>query len=387
MASRINLARVGAAVLGVSVALMVGALPASAGTSSSPTDPVTGSVDLSPAGPDASQDGTPITVDLTPAEGGRKVHTNGVLAFLDLSKNGASAGTVPTYCIDLTTSLDVHTTMTEGDWATFAGRTGSQFSANSKYINWILQNSYPSVDVSALATAAGIPGKLSQTDAISGTQAAIWHFSDGATLETGKNANLDALYAYLTGGTNAGIAEPSLDITPIHTGGLAGKLIGPFTIGTNLTGSLAVDASLLPKGVTVTDANGNQIGSSNLTAGSKFYLDVAATATATSGSLVISGTALSGRIFVSPAKSQQLIAAGKTAVSTLSSATWTMSSPSTTSATPTPVANGTTPKATGPTGQLAYTGFSTTGPIVLGILLLAAGGLFLLVQRRLKRTA
>jgi TQXA domain-containing protein len=377
MASRIDLARVGAAVLGVSVALMVGALPASAGTAS-PTAPVTATVG-------GGVEGAAVTMDVASAEGGGTVHAHGFLETLNLSSGTPSS--TPSYCIDLTTELDTSATVTEGDWSTFTSRPGSTFQAKSQYINWILQNSYPKLDTTDLAKAAGISDTLSQADAISGTQAAIWHFSDAANLETANSdADLDALYAYLTGNSNVGIAEPSLDITPIHTGGAAGKLIGPFTISTNLTGPLKVDTSLLPKGVTVTDANGTAIDPSTLANGSKFYLDVAATATATTGSLAVSGTAPAGRIFVASIKSQQLIAAGETTLQTLSSATWTLSAPSTGSTAPTtPVATGTKPN--GPTGQLAYTGVSATGPIVLGILLVAAGGLFLLVQRRLKRAA
>jgi TQXA domain-containing protein len=371
MASRTSLVRVGAAVLGVSAALMIGVLPASAGTGATAT--VVGS----------DGTGTMVTMDKSPAEGGGSVNTSGVLNKIQIVRDGVTdKSTVDTYCMDLTTSLVRHVTMQAGDWASFNGRDGSTFHEYNKQINWILQNSYPSVtDLAKLSTTAGLPDTISTADAISGTQAAVWHFSDGANLETqGQSADLVDLYKYLIGSANTGIDEGTLSVSPDTATGTIGKLVGPFTVHTNLTG-LGLDVSKLPSGVNVVNSKGTQLTGSELANGSKFYLQVPAGATATSGSVSVSGDTPSGMIFTAD-HSQDLIAAGTTPVVTQVSASW--SAAATTTPT-TPAAAGTTPGQGG--GGLAYTGVSATGPIVLGALLVAAGGLFLLVQRRLKRAA
>lgn len=396
MASRTSLVRVGAALLGVSTALMIGVLPASAGTSDqNPTAPVTGTNGREVRG-------ATITMDLSTAEAAIEqqptVETQGVLVTLNLAQNGTpltgAGASVQTYCIDLTTSLVKNAPVTEGEWSTFAGRDGSTFSAgtNSQKINWILHNSYPAIsNLGKLSTSASLPDTISQQDAISATQAAIWHFSDAADLDTSANlkdqpdANLVALYNYLIGSANTGEPEASIDITPIHTGGAAGKLIGPFTISSTNVIDLKLDTTKLPSGVTVTDANGKQL-TGSLSNGSTFYLDVPTAATATTGSAIVSGSAEAGRIFVADTESQQLIAAGSTTVQSLVSATWTLQATGSGTAPSAPAAPGGTTTKTAQPG-LAYTGVSATGPIVLGILLVAAGGLFLLVQRRLKRAA
>jgi TQXA domain-containing protein len=370
MASRTSLVRVGAAVLGVSAALMIGVLPASAGT------PATATV------VSADGSGTTVTMDKSPAEGGSSVTTEGELNKIQIVRDGVpDKSTVDAYCMDLTTSLNPHAPMQAGDWATFIGRDGSTFHQYNKQINWILQNSYPSItDLKKLSGNAGLPDTISTADAISGTQAAVWHFSDAANLETqGQDADLVGLYKYLIGSANTGIDEGTIGLSPDQATGTIGKLVGPFTVSTNLT-DLGLDVSKLPSGVTVVNSKGTQLTGSELANGSKFYLQVPAGATATSGSVSVSGDTPSGMIFTAQ-HSQELIAAGQTSVVTQASATW--SAAATTTPT-TPAAAGTTP---GQGGGLAYTGVSATGPIVLGALLVAAGGLFLLVQRRLKRAA
>jgi TQXA domain-containing protein len=384
MASRTSLVRVGAAVLGVSTALMIGILPAAAGTTGSgqnPSDATTATV----VG-DGSF-GAPVTMDLSSAEaavvGRPSEDTQGVVSMLQLVKDDTPvSGVVPAYCIDLTTSLKKHITMKAGWWSSFIGRTGSQFHVNNKKINWILQNSYPSIkDLSKLSTDAGLPDTISMPDAISGTQAAIWHLSDDATLDTAKShpdADLVALYNYLIGSSNTGIDEGKVSLSPSQTTGTLGKLVGPFTLDTNLA-DLKLDLSKLPSGVTAVDANGKQLSSADLANGSKFYLNVPASTTATTGSVYVSGNSPSGLIFTAD-NSQQVIAAGNATVDTVASATWTQSGGTTPTTPGTPTTKPTQP-------GLAYTGVSATGPIILGALLVAAGGLFLLVQRRLKRAA
>ncbi len=390
MASRTSLVRVGAAVLGVSTALMIGVLPASAGTSGA-GNPQSG--DGSTAtfiGGDGR--GTTVTMDKSPAEGGGSVTTNGELNKIQIVRAGFPDEVTDAYCIDITTTLNGQAPLRAGDWSSFIDRQGSTFRDNDKFhdnnkkINWILQNSYPAItDLPQLSKNAGLPDTISAADAISGTQAAIWHFSDAANLDTqGQDADLVGLYNYLTnaiGSANVGIDEGTISVTPDKATGTIGKLVGPFTVSTNLT-HLGLDVTKLPSGVTVVNAHGKQLTGSDLANRTKFYLQVATSAAAGTGSVALSADAPSGMIFTAD-NSQELIAAGQTTKVTEVTASWTQAA----ATTPTTPSTGTTATKAGQQPGLAYTGVSATGPIILGILLVAAGGLFLLVQRKLKRAA
>src|SRR5947209_740126 len=142
MASRTSLVRVGAAVLGVSTALMIGALPAAAGTSGS--NKPSGDIATATVVPGTAVDGSHVTMDVADAEGGGTVHTAGELNKILVVRNGvADTSAVDSYCIDITTGLNKTTTMAAGNWSDFIGRDGSTFHKNNEQINWILRNSYP----------------------------------------------------------------------------------------------------------------------------------------------------------------------------------------------------------------------------------------------------
>ncbi|MDA0563080.1 thioester domain-containing protein [Streptomonospora sp. S1-112] len=141
-------------------------------------------------------------------------------------------GTVlKTYCIDFETNIR-KAEYQEDDWETYPGK--GEFSQPAK-VHWILQNSYPQVDVATLAQQSGVAG-LNQKQALAGTQAAIWHFSNGIELKDGNNANVQALYDYLVENAvdEPQTAEPniSLSISPASAEGTAGETIGEFTVET-----------------------------------------------------------------------------------------------------------------------------------------------------------
>ncbi|MBO0839732.1 MAG: thioester domain-containing protein [Sciscionella sp.] len=403
MKTRLLRAGIGASIIGASVAIAVAMLPANA-------DPATGTVD-----PAQDQDG--LVVNMA-GEG----HVPTVLFGLKLN-NGND---LHTYCVELTTSQDPkHPNMTEVPWNAYPNAS-SAFNKNRDKINWVLHNSYPDVqDLAALSAKTHRP--LTAQEAIAGTQAAIWHYSDGATLQRnavpsggGKSADVYALYRYLTGKDNVGIPdEPpaALSISPESQTGKSGDKIGPFIVSTT---AKSIDlTSKFPAGVTLVDENGKNVKSSDIANGTKIYFKVPANSADGDGSFTLNANATvdTGRLFIGsdnkdhPTQSQIVATANETSLSATGKAHWTAapvstttgtptSPPTTTSAAPTsvssapvaPTAPRTTPSTTAPStpavanasnnSNLPNTGASILGPTVLGIALVFGGGLLVFLQRR-----
>src|SRR5690349_14153381 len=129
MASRLKVARAGAAVLGASVALMMTAvIPAGA-------DPVTGNVS------GGGEDG---------------FHVNlGEKKFDDLSTSLigfelADGTKLQMYCVQIDTPIDRDHQMIEQPWESYPNP-DSPFNDNRDKINWILHNGFPVVGAAGLA--------------------------------------------------------------------------------------------------------------------------------------------------------------------------------------------------------------------------------------------
>lgn len=108
-------------------------------------------------------------------------------------------------------------------WEDFAGdnnfKTDPQVRKN---VAWILRNSYPTLELEELSENAGV-SQLTEAEAISATQSAIWHFTDDfvpagdLTVNNAANSsvpvaadsaqNVQAVFDYLTGEDNTGLNE------------------------------------------------------------------------------------------------------------------------------------------------------------------------------------
>jgi TQXA domain-containing protein len=160
-----------------------------------------------------------------------------------------------TYCIDLNTHTGNGVTYDEGSWTEASVPDVAKVTA-------ILQASYPVRTVDQLSTATGLT--LTENEAIAGTQAAIWHFTDLVNLSRtvqgqGTNSNIGKLYDYLLDVANSPVAEPapSLEISPATTSGTVGTLAGPFTLHVS-PASATVTVTADP-GVAFVDDTGNPI--------------------------------------------------------------------------------------------------------------------------------
>lgn len=401
MASK--LARVGAAAVGASALMMMAAaVPAGA-------EPVTGTVD-----------GDGYT---------RGYHVNVGKKYPDMSANligfELSDGTrLQMYCVEIDTEIDDEHEMVEKPWDAYPNP-ASPFHANRDKINWVLHEGYPVVDTDTLTTlltqrGAELKNGISQEEAISATQAAVWHFSDGTDLDrtnplpTGpQSAKKDVvtLYEYLVGPDNVGIgAQPTaaLAVAPAELTGEAGKRIGPFTVST--TGEVKKLTSKLPDGVRIVDVDGVELTAAQIKNGAQLYLDVPADAKDGNGTFELTASASvdTGRLFVGKnygkKKTQSVIVATAETSKIVASAgaRWTAAVAPPSSSTTAPPSSTTTSTSTVPapttsesaapapqpkntSGELADTGASIFTPILIGLVLVGAGVGALFFQRHRKR--
>ena len=130
-----------------------------------------------------------------------------------LIKLNMSGETVQGYCIEARvgmTSLGAELELVE--WGNYGGVSniypntenllnGPDAQDRREKINWIVHNSYPYVQPDDL----GISG-VSVRDALAGTQAAIWHFSDDMnfTFTRSDQKDVQRVYEWLTGPANTG---------------------------------------------------------------------------------------------------------------------------------------------------------------------------------------
>lgn len=390
MASRMKLARAGSAVVGASVALMLAAgIPAGA-------EPVTGNV----------------------AGDGEKGYT------LNLGERDLQAklfgfqladGTkLQMYCVEIDTRI-TDGKMVENPWDAYPDE-NSPFHEGREKINWVLHHGYPvksGEELTEVLTAKGVTlnNGIDAKEAITATQAAIWNYSDGIPLEADDALNGDdnleaeadvvALYQYLTGADNIGIGDqptPALQVSPAELEGEAGTRIGPFTVDTN--GAIEGIASDLPEGVKITDVDGVELDASTIKNGSQVYLDVPADAAEGEGSFELTATASvdTGRLFVgenyeeNPTQSLIVATAESSEIVARGAANWSAGTPTTT-----PTTETTTPPVTETTSEtpvpqpkaneddLAQTGASIFAPILIGVVLVGAGIGAIFFQRHRRR--
>lgn len=286
---------------------------------------------IATAGPAAAE-------DVNPRDGGVTATLDGLTVFdrIDVVVDGKTrtyggglfnltaedGGTLQTYCIDFNTAAQAGAQYKETPWES----SSLQGNPDAGKINWILQNSYPTVDdLAALASQAGAES-LSPEQAAAGTQAAIWQLSDGVEA-TPQNENAAQLTDWLLANA-AEVEEPgaSLQLSPPQVSGKPGETIGPVTVHTSAESvHVAPDQAAADQGVTIVDANGEEITESDPVAdGTELYFSVPADAadgtaslTATATSEVPVGRAFTGIETVT----QTMILAGSSTSEVTASAT------------------------------------------------------------------
>lgn len=362
MSSRYRAARLGALLLTAATALLVAAPPAIAGTSGEYVGGV---------------DGDSVRI------GGQAVPTSLLRLRLD-----NDAKELLTYCVELDVDARPGARMIESEWSAYPDR-AEVFAGQPDKVLWILHNSYPNIDLAELGAMVG--ADLSQGEAIAGTQAAIWYFSNDVKIDGDNPADVSKLFAYLTGEANTGVGEQppvSLSITPDTVTDVApGQKAGPFTV-TTTAGEVALTVEG-PAGIQIVDGTGQQVQpmDKDIFSVNEFWL-TAPTAGA-AGEAVIRATALAtvetGRLFVGEDNdvnpTQTLIAASSTQTEAAAEAhaSW-LAAPS--ASTDQPAAAAPAPQ---PRAALASTGASPLPLLGIGVLLVGAGAGAMLWQRRMAR--
>jgi TQXA domain-containing protein len=376
MASRFKLARAGAGLTGAAVVLMMAAaVPASA-------DAVTGTVD------DGTQ-GLKVNV-------GEGFKSNLSTALIGLTlDDGTKLGV---YCVQIDAGIDRAHPLVEKDWDAYPDAK-SPFNDNQDKINFILHNGFPAKNTAQLEkelTKDGTilnDGSLSVQEAIAGTQAAVWHFSDAVDLDRNdpvpgdarSSADVLALFDLLTGPGNVGLGdEPnaSLKIDPESKEGVAGERIGPFTV--NTSGDIVKLATSLPYGVKITDVDGRELKANQIKNATQVFFDVpedsadgAATFSLTASANIDTGRLFVGQNYSDENKTQTLIVASgqRTQIVAKATAEWNVENQEAP-----PVAQG---KNEDDNGGLASTGASIAIPLGVGGGLLVAGfGVLWFLKRR-----
>jgi TQXA domain-containing protein len=209
--------------------------------------------------------------------------------------------TLDTYCIQ----REVITL--DGDGKTEVSWTESGIT-NLDKVAWILHNSVPggvgltefAEDVEAYATVHGLALEgdgISMDEAVQGTQAAIWHFTDGAVIAEKNQVDVKAVHAYLTDtAVNEGMTEAHHSIRVTGPGTevfLDTDRVGPFAITSDLDGPVQVQST----GGTLVDAQGIAITTAQ--DGDELWVQVDPTTPGTTVKVTASGTGamVLGRVF------------------------------------------------------------------------------------------
>ncbi|KQX82670.1 TQXA domain-containing protein [Streptomyces sp. Root1310] len=272
-----------------------------------------------------SQGGATATIGGLKTYGAAVIHADGgdqevSAGLFEMSVEGG--GTLQTYCVDLYNPTQKDAKYQETPWS------GTSLGANKDAgrIRWILQHSYPQVnDLASLADKAGIDGGLTEQDAATGTQVAIWRYSDGADVDA-VDAQAERLADYLQKAART-VAEPeaSLTLEAPAVSGHPGELLGPVTVHTNAGGvTVTPPLDAATSGVRIVGKDGKVV--TSVTDGSQLFFDVPADSADGSAELTVqaSTTVPVGRAFTSESRSQTQILAGssESTVSATASATW-----------------------------------------------------------------
>jgi len=339
-------------------------------------------------------------IDQAPGESGNPHGTahdvtgNWAGGLFDITIDGDTPGQA--YCIDIATDIIGDPTYEEVDWA-------SSGIDNLETVEAILRHYYPNGDGPDAFPLVG-----SDADKAMGTQAAIWHFTDGFELtdDTTENsadviANYETILAAIASPEGLdGFGEPTvtLGITPpASTEGEVGGVVGPYVVDTTAD-TVTVTTS---DGVTLVDSEGAPF-TDEIVDGTEFWLSSDA-AGAGSVSATASATATAGRVFLADSQQSLILAAPVTVEAAADAVVSFVSTPPTTE--PEPTTTTTAPETTTTTvpitpdtsvvpppsttvpvtpsgGGLPVTGAQSLILAAVALLLVALGVGFRIVSRR-----
>lgn len=167
---------------------------------------------------------------------------------VDSADDSDAEEAVAAYCFDLDLRYRPGAALLETDWDDLPNA-----ASHIDEVNWLLHNSYPMLALEQVQGTAEFHDGLSVREAVAATQAAIWHYTNGISLNASdvvgtadQQQDVMSLYSYLTGPQKTGFAasEPdTLSLTAPDTNGVAGQPIGPIVLTTDIPALLSIDAA------------------------------------------------------------------------------------------------------------------------------------------------
>ncbi|MEJ3403871.1 SpaA isopeptide-forming pilin-related protein [Rathayibacter sp. YIM 133350] len=181
-----------------------------------------------------------------PQPDGTVAGKNGDMFRVTWTDDGGATTSTLSYCVEAAIPIAILEPYQTASWSD-ASR--NEFNANAAEVQWILQNAYPAFTGAQLSATTGITG-ITDQDAITATQFAIWNLTDPA-LAGGRlfpspttvpqdvatyprSTVIQQLMVWLLDHAEATGTEPVsvLDITPDDPTAPAGTLAGPFVVET-----------------------------------------------------------------------------------------------------------------------------------------------------------
>ncbi|MFD2839640.1 VaFE repeat-containing surface-anchored protein [Populibacterium corticicola] len=232
------------------------------------------------------------------------------------------------YCVELSVGTRYEINLNVGGWDTFPGDNNFRHDQLAREkAAWIANNSFPKRELREVAENAGIDvSRLTEKEAITATQAAIWSYTDGYPARTGfkytklayengkpvssdKQERINKLFDYLTGSANTGRPEvlaPTLNVNSPAEAGKAGTRVGPIVIDASEDFvTVTTDTDYI-----VVDADGNQVDLNKVPGKSALYVEVpqdALTGTATFN-VALTGSRYTGQLLTNvKSRTQSLI--------------------------------------------------------------------------------
>lgn len=150
------------------------------------------------------------------------------------------------YCLEIFVAAKYIPSVVTG-WDKYRGTNSFKDPNVQRKVAWIVQNSFPTMSLPALAAKSGV-ANLTHAEAITATQSAIWTLTDKvkpnfdsmtysnthAPVTGSSVGNVKKLYDYLLGEKNVGLGEKqlraSIEIKADSGKHVAGTLVGPIRI-------------------------------------------------------------------------------------------------------------------------------------------------------------
>ncbi|WP_216389195.1 thioester domain-containing protein [Arcanobacterium phocae] len=199
------------------------------------------------------------------------------------SVKNVGEGVYHAYCLEITVPTDRQAPLHVTNWDGFVGNNAFRADKSVRQkVAWIVQHSYPARSLEYLAHEVGVT-ELSIQQAVTATQSAIWHLTDGVTPDFSALGQQDtdgvdaqgiaATYHYLLSSINVGLTQESLQPTVAFSlpegDSFAGQLVGPIRVEANVpTVSIEV-----PEGFSLASKVGDHIDPANISSGQEIYVD------------------------------------------------------------------------------------------------------------------